>query len=246
MKFILGLLLVISFAVAGPLENMACESMLHAFWAKKRGDMKAYRVYVNAAIQALKDGAHPLKICFYHFEEVKGYWKHSTATPYKTAIKMAIMPVVRFVFEKMKISPQTPHIEGIGAPINHLPCDKDLVMYFLNKGLDPNYLVKDQEGYTVVDPFLFPLIDEYRVPIAGSEKEEAIVRKRCRDLIELLLIKGADPNIRGSGNNTPLHTLHKSKDPLNIYKLLIKYGAREDIKNKLGLTPKDIYYGPHP
>ena len=241
MKFILGLLLVISFAVAGPLENMACESMLHAFWAKKRGDMKAYRVYANAAIQALKDGAHPLKICFYLFDEVRGYWMHNTSTPYETAIDMAIMPVVKLIFEKMKISPQTPNIGIYGAPINRLPCDPQVIRYFLQKGVDPNYVLREKNGSAVVKTFLYPLILRYESPIGRTEKEEALIRKQCKDSIEIVLKNGGDPNIKFYNDHTVLHYLRKNKDPLNVYGLLVKYGAKENIKNKFGKTPKDLY-----
>ena len=56
------------------------------------------------------------------------------------------------------------------------------------------------------------------------------------EISNYLLEKGADPNIENSHNNTALHYAFSYKN-FKVADLLTKNGAKENIVNKLGLTP---------
>ena len=244
MRFLITIVLSMGFAFAEPLEDMSCEAIFHAWLAKNRGDQKGYDVYVKTAIQTLKDGANPLGSCRYLFSEIRGQVFSNSSTPYELAIQLSVMPVIKFIFEEMKISPQQLYPGGWGAPIDSLPCDVKVVKYFLDKGLDPNYVAKDTKGQPRIDSFLEPLVLKYTAPIAFTKKEEDRIRKQCKDAIELVLKRGGDPNAPVSTTgSTVLHLLEKENDPYNMYELFVKHGAREDIKNIKGYTPRDLYYG---
>jgi len=70
-------------------------------------------------------------------------------------------------------------------------------------------------------------------------------RRKAHFLIEMLLKKGAEPNIktrmtvRNNTGYTPLHAAVFSKKP-ELVKLLLTYGADRDAKNDLKETPLDI------
>ena len=57
-----------------------------------------------------------------------------------------------------------------------------------------------------------------------------------KSLVELLLLKGANPNIQNKFGNTPLHIAFKN-DNAFIVNLLFEYGADKKIKNSNGLFP---------
>ncbi len=52
----------------------------------------------------------------------------------------------------------------------------------------------------------------------------------------LLLEAGFDPNVSGDMGSTPLHSA-KAKQNAEIVSLLLRYGAREDIRNEFGNLP---------
>lgn len=56
-------------------------------------------------------------------------------------------------------------------------------------------------------------------------------------LVTLLLENGANPNIPGGHNETPLHDAVASKQT-TIVRLLVSYGADVNARNSRGLTPK--------
>ena len=55
-------------------------------------------------------------------------------------------------------------------------------------------------------------------------------------IVEILLSKGADPNIKNHFGNTALHVAYKN-DNAFIINLLIEYGANDKLKNNKFLLP---------
>ncbi|KAK0614431.1 ankyrin repeat-containing domain protein, partial [Immersiella caudata] len=56
-------------------------------------------------------------------------------------------------------------------------------------------------------------------------------------IVELLLLRGANPNTPNTRGDTPLHHAARHKDDLRIVKLLVEAGAVVDARNALGNTP---------
>jgi len=56
------------------------------------------------------------------------------------------------------------------------------------------------------------------------------------DCIRILIAKGADPNMQDSNGNTVLHML-VIHDNLEMFKLMLEFDVKLDIKNHQGLTP---------
>ena len=61
----------------------------------------------------------------------------------------------------------------------------------------------------------------------------AVLRSNYEEVL-VLLEAGADPNSKGDMGYTPLHY---ASDP-EIFDLLVKYGAKQNIKNEFGKTPE--------
>ena len=60
-------------------------------------------------------------------------------------------------------------------------------------------------------------------------------------MASLLLAKKADPNLRDEAGNTPLHrAVFSARGRDEVIRLLRKHGARDDVKNKAGETPKSL------
>ncbi len=57
------------------------------------------------------------------------------------------------------------------------------------------------------------------------------------EIVTLLLENGANPNIPGGHNETPLHDA-VACNRTNIARLLVSYGADVNARNSRGLTPK--------
>lgn len=57
------------------------------------------------------------------------------------------------------------------------------------------------------------------------------------NIIKLLLANGANPNIPGGQNDTPLHDAVACNRPA-IVRLLVSHGADVNARNSRGLTPK--------
>ena len=110
----------------------------------------------------------------------------------------------------------------------------------LNK-LTPSAMAEIQSRYAdlinyqsmdILDP-IDPIT--YRDSGGDSLLHIAVLRRDARTTI-LLLEAGLDPNIVGDLGNTPLH--YTADGNCNeIADLLIKYGAKTDIKNELGNPP---------
>jgi ankyrin repeat protein len=62
-------------------------------------------------------------------------------------------------------------------------------------------------------------------------------------VVEILLQRGANPNLVNSHGNGPLWVaLMRSKDDLRIVKLLLAAGANPDQKNASGRSPRDMAF----
>jgi ankyrin repeat protein len=60
-------------------------------------------------------------------------------------------------------------------------------------------------------------------------------------MASLLLAKHADPNLRDDAGNTPLHrAVFSARGRDEVVRLLRKHGARDDVKNKAGETPRSL------
>jgi ankyrin repeat protein len=60
-------------------------------------------------------------------------------------------------------------------------------------------------------------------------------------MASLLLAKNADPNVRDDEGNTPLHrAVFSARGRDEVVRLLRTNGAKDDVKNKSGETPKSL------
>ena len=60
-------------------------------------------------------------------------------------------------------------------------------------------------------------------------------------MASLLLAKKADPNVKDEAGNTPLHrAVFSARGRDEVIRLLRKHGARDDVKNKTGETPRAL------
>lgn len=94
--------------------------------------------------------------------------------------------------------------------------DAMIVEDFLKAGMNPN--TSNDYGDTVLH-------------IAVNHNHEKVV--------ELLLEAGADPNKQDSYGNTPLLLVCTKNGNSDIARMLIQAGAKGDIKNMFGVSPKD-------
>jgi ankyrin repeat protein len=61
-------------------------------------------------------------------------------------------------------------------------------------------------------------------------------QNNLKSIVELLLLKNADPNIQNNFGNTPLHIAYNNNNTF-IINLLFENGADQKIKNIKGLFP---------
>ena len=62
------------------------------------------------------------------------------------------------------------------------------------------------------------------------------ILNNLKSIVELLLLKGANPNLQNKFGNSALHIAYKMGNPY-IVNLLLEYGADQKIKNKRGIFP---------
>lgn len=73
----------------------------------------------------------------------------------------------------------------------------------------------------------------------GIEGKPELARRRFKTLKEMLRL-GANPNIGAFKGQTPLHTALEKGYDLEVFKLLLKYGADPDVPGKDGRTVREI------
>lgn len=87
------------------------------------------------------------------------------------------------------------------------------------------------DNFTWVD-----VIDE-----EGASPLMTAVKNSQIEVVKLLLSKGANANHQDANGNTALHILaQRGQDKSEVYKLLVRSGAKSTIKNNRGQTPKEI------
>ncbi|HVU53002.1 MAG TPA: ankyrin repeat domain-containing protein [Polyangia bacterium] len=60
-------------------------------------------------------------------------------------------------------------------------------------------------------------------------------------MTSLLLAKNADPNLKDDAGNTPLHrAVFSARGRDEVVRLLRKAGAKDDVRNKAGETPRSL------
>ncbi len=182
----------------------------------------------------------------------------SEMTPLNLAAAKGIIPFLKYFIEELKINPNTGMGTLGGSPIlySSIQCRPNATEYLLKKGAKVYnttwYPLESIIALLYVKNRLEYLrrMDEYRRTKNKATKYDAKVwkhaLKNCYDTIEVLLKYGADPNyipevpesseMHGS---TLLHYAAKSGF-LELYDLLVKYGAYEGAKNSRGQTPKEL------
>jgi len=152
--------------------------------------------------------------------------------------------------------------DHIGNTPLHLSyqANSDLIDIFIDRGADINS--KNQQGETVIKVFKekSPNWIEfiYMLLVKGIEfdvnekfrnkntllhevilKQSKYIKCATDEYIELLIKKGADVNIQGKFEQTPMHDA-VSAGLIDVVKILMQHGADITIKSKRGETPMDI------
>ena len=130
-------------------------------------------------------------------------------------------------------------------------CDLLRVRDLLAKGANPN--ARDSEGRPPIvsailgnSVALVGLLLESRAdPDAADEHAWTPLHFAADEVLpqmaSLLLAKHANPNARDDEGNTPLHrAVFSARGRDEVIRLLRKSGARDDVKNKSGETPKAL------
>jgi ankyrin repeat protein len=104
----------------------------------------------------------------------------------------------------------------------------DIVAELVQHGDDLNALVGATPFHMAVD-----------VLHRGAEGKPELARRRLKLLKEMLRL-GANPNIQAFNGVTPLHSVLAKGYDLEVFQLLLKYGANPDIPGKDGRTVREI------
>ena len=87
-----------------------------------------------------------------------------------------------------------------------------------------------------MDDNIFKKIINKQEFLTGNTLLMYATQNNLKSMVELLLLKGADPNIKNKFGNSPLHMAYKNDNPF-IISLLLEYGANEKLKNYNGFLP---------
>jgi ankyrin repeat protein len=130
-------------------------------------------------------------------------------------------------------------------------CDLLRVRDLLERGASPN--ARDRDGrpplvsailgnsVALVGLLLESKSDVHATDPHGWTPLHFAAEEVLPQMTSLLLAKNADPNIRDDEGNTPLHrAVFSARGRDEVIRLLRKRGARDDVKNKAGETPKSL------
>jgi len=90
-----------------------------------------------------------------------------------------------------------------------------------------------------VGPILHVIMDQYGPFPDGARDSRELDRSRVRSVAEMLLNNGADPNMRDSRGNTPLHYAVRFGNEA-LAKLLVSAGACVFLENEKGESPLSL------
>ena len=79
-------------------------------------------------------------------------------------------------------------------------------------------------------------IINYKEFSSGNTMLIYAIKNNLKSAVELLLLKGADPNIQNKFGNSALHEAYMNGNPY-IINLLLEYDADEQLRNNKGLYP---------
>jgi len=121
-------------------------------------------------------------------------------------------------------------------------CEEDIVKLLLEKGANPN--IKNNIGNSVLYDNIINCVYKYIKLLLKYGADERIkgeygdfpLRNARGSVDELtcVLKEGLNPNIIDGYHNTLLHIIAMDHGMCDRYKLLIKYGANPNLKNKFG------------
>jgi ankyrin repeat protein len=130
-------------------------------------------------------------------------------------------------------------------------CDLIRARDLLAKGANPN--ARDREGrpplvsailgnsVALVGLLLESKADANATDPHGWAPLHFAAEEVLPQMASLLLAKNADPNLRDEAGNTPLHrAVFSARGRDEVVRLLRKAGARDDVKNKAGETPRAL------
>lgn len=129
----------------------------------------------------------------------------------------------------------------------HLAVSKNnpvMVRILLNRGADPN--IENSQDVTSIMVARSVYIAEMLVN-AGADfnkrvhySSEGLLSYYYPEVVEFLLTKGMDPNIKDSAGNTMLHIDAMVPSKFPVLKLLVEHGGDLNALNNFGETPYDL------
>jgi ankyrin repeat protein len=130
-------------------------------------------------------------------------------------------------------------------------CDLLRVRDLLARGASPN--ARDEEGRPPLvsailgnSVGLVGLLLESRADVNAADPHgwtplHVAADEVLPQMVSLLLAKGANANVPDDEGNTPLHrAVFSARGRDEVIRLLRKHGAKDDVKNKTGETPRAL------